>query len=84
MLKENIERKIERVQKTQVLIKQNAKEVAKNLVEASEQVANGDFRYLDEVKNYYEWLQERIDDLNRYKDFEMVYKDILESNEEEK
>lgn len=87
MLKESIESKIERVRNMQDMTRKNIKLVAQRLTESSERVANGDFLYLDEVKSRYEWLQEQLNDLNRYKELETVYKDILKNevyDEEEK
>lgn len=79
---EQIEEKIERIQNVQKDIKERIKFSAKELAEVSERVANGDLSALDDIEYKHQWLEDEIKQLNRYKQIEEVYKDLLKSEKD--
>lgn len=74
-----IEEKMERVQNVQKDCKKRIELVSKNIVQVAEQIANGNLSALDDLESEYKWLQNEINELNRYKAMEAVYKDLLKS-----
>lgn len=72
-----IEEKMERVQNVQKDCKKRIELVSKNIAQVAEQIANGNLSALDDLESEYKWLQNEINELNRYKAMEAVYKDLL-------
>lgn len=74
-----IEEKMERVQNVQKDCEKRIELVSKNIAQVAEQIANGNLSVLDDLESEYKWLQNEINELNRYKAMEAVYKDLLKS-----
>ena len=74
-----IEEKMERVQNVQKGCEKRIELVSKNIAQVAEQIANGNLSALDDLESEYKWLQNEINELNRYKAMEAVYKDLLKS-----
>lgn len=72
-----IEEKMERVQNVQKDCEKRIELVSKNIAQVAEQIANGNLTALDDLESEYKWLQNEINELNRYKAMEAVYKDLL-------
>ena len=77
-----IEEKMERVQNVQKDCKKRIELVSKNIAQVAEQIANGSLSALDDLESEYKWLQNEINELNRYKAMEAVYKDLLKSEDD--
>ena len=77
-----IEEKMERVQNVQKDCEKRIKLVSKNIVQVAEQIANGNLSALDDLESEYKWLQNEINELDRYKAMEAVYKDLLKSEDD--
>ena len=74
-----IEEKMERVQNVQKDCEKRIELVSKNIAQVAEQIANGNLSALDDLESEYKWLQNEINELNRCKAMEAVYKDLLKS-----
>ena len=72
-----IEEKMKRVQNVQKDCEKRIELVSKNIAQIAEQIANGNLTALDDLESEYKWLQNEINELNRYKAMEAVYKDLL-------
>ena len=77
-----IEEKMERVQNAQKDCEKRIELVSKNIAQVAEQIANGNLSALDDLGSEYKWLQNEINELNRYKAMEAVYKDLLKSEDD--
>lgn len=77
-----IEEKMERVQNVQKDCEKRIELVSKNIAQVAEQIANGSLSALDDLESEYKWLQNEINELNRYKAMEAVYKDLLKSEDD--
>lgn len=78
-MKNKVIEKIQRVQNVQKDCRERIKLVSKNIAQVTEQIANGNLSALDDLESEYKWLQNEINELNRYKAMEAVYKDLLKS-----
>lgn len=77
-----IEEKMKRVQNVQKDCEKRIELVSKNIAQVAEQIANGNLSALDDLESEYKWLQNEINELNRYKAMEAVYKDLLKSEDD--
>lgn len=73
---------MERVQNVQKDCKKRIELASKNIAQVAEQIANGNLSALDDLESEYKWLQNEINELNRYKAMEAVYKDLLKSEDD--
>ncbi|WP_270314868.1 hypothetical protein [Ligilactobacillus agilis] len=81
-MKNEIIEKIQRFQNVQKDCEERIKLVSKNIAQIAEQIANGNLTALDDLESEYEWLQNEINELNRYKAMEAVCKDLLKSEDD--
>ena len=81
-MKNKIIEKIKRVQNVQKDCRERIKLVSKNIAQVTEQIANGNLSALDDLESEYKWLQNEVNELNRYKAMEAVYKDLLKSEDD--
>ena len=81
-MKNEVIEKIQRFQNAQKDCEERIKLVSKNIAQVAEQIANGNLTALDDLESEYKWLQNEINESNRYKAMEAVCKDLLKSEDD--